>query len=203
MTTQLIKIVMLFFVVTLIASCSMFSPIKTEPTTEYVISRIPCTVAKKPHRRIVLLVHKPSTNPLYNSSKMAYSTQAYQIGFFVKSRWAEPPAEMLQPLMIQTLQNSHYFYAVNSSLAMGSYNYVLNTQIVKLQQTFFANCSYVHFVVRAQIVNASTNRIIAVKEFSFVEPARELTPYGGVVATNKAAAKFLQQLTRFCVNTLR
>lgn len=195
-----IRYMFLALIAALNTSCSMFSPVKVAPSTTYVLNKVPQPVTKKPTRQISVLVTQPMTDNIYGTSQMVYSTRPYQISYFAKNRWAEPPAQMLQSLMIQTLQKTHYFHAV--SPALGNYDFILNSQLIELRQVFFANRSYVHLTVRTQIVSTTTNNVLASKEFSIVQPAPQSSPYGGAVAANYAMANLLNQWAYFCLHRM-
>lgn len=191
------KIIVLFVMLFLLSSCSVFSPINDVKTT-YKLNAVPHPLIKKAHRRIALLVTEPETDAFYNTTQIAYTTRPYQIGYFAKNSWAATPSRMLQPLLVQTLQQTRYFFTVSpSSLAGGQYNAILNTEILRLEQDFSQNPSQVHFALRAQLVNATTNKVIAAKQFSAVEIAHENTPYGGVIAANRAVKRVLKQIAEF------
>ncbi len=194
------KIFLLIIVFTL-SSCSIFSPVKVEQPTTYVLNTLPKPTIKK-SRRITLLVMSPTTNPIYRTTNIAYTTHPYQVAYFAKNVWAEPPADMIYPLMIQTLQNTRHFHAIATTSSPGNSDYVLNTQIMQLLQDYTQGCGLLYLTVRAQITSTATNRIIATKEFTIVEAFPPKNPYYGVVAANHATASMLRQLAEFCVRTI-
>jgi cholesterol transport system auxiliary component len=196
------KEILIAFILLLISSCSILSPVKSANEGNYQLTHIPA-VPKKQTRPISLLVLKPDTNSIYSSNKIVYTNKPYQISYFAKNYWAETPANMLQGLMIQTLQNTHYYRAVVSPPFAGHYDYILNTQLVELKQDFTHLPSTVSVILRAQIVQTSTGRIIAAKQFSDTEIAPQNSPCGGVLAANRAVENILQQLARFCLLTTR
>jgi cholesterol transport system auxiliary component len=191
------KIIWFLLVITfLLTSCSVFSPVKTEPTNTYVLSSTPVVSIKKSKRSATLLVNYPQTTAMYNTTQMIYSTQPFKIAYFAKNQWAETPSQMLLPLIAKTIQNTHYFRQVITPGVLGQYDYVLNTQLLKMQQVFFDHSSRVEIVLRAQLINAKNSRIVATKDFT-VEKEAFPSPYGGVVAMNQAVSALLSQLTVF------
>lgn len=183
----------------ILTSCSVFSPIKTASHTNYVLNALPAPTVKTPSRRISLLIAPIETNAMYNTTQMAYSTQPYQINYFVKNRWAVTPDQMLQALVVQTLQNTHYFQSVMYFPPIGYYDYVLHIQILELRQEFLPTSSKMHVVLRVELVNAVTKKILATQQFSRVEPAQP-TPAGGVIAANEAMRYILKKLAIFCLH---
>jgi cholesterol transport system auxiliary component len=190
------KKITLFLLSFLLTSCSVFSPIKIEPTNTYLLTSIPAVHTKKT-RPTTLLVNYPQSSVTYNTTQMAYSTQTFKIAYFSKNQWADTPSQMLLPLIAKTLQNTHYFRQVITPGMLGQYDYVLNTQLLKMQQTFFDHSSRVEILLSAQLVNAN-NKIIASKDFSIEEDAFP-TPYGGVVAMNQGISILLSQLAVFVI----
>jgi cholesterol transport system auxiliary component len=53
-----------------------------------------------------------------------------------------------------------------------------------------------------QLLDVAQNRIIATRDIAVTEPAPQNTPYGGVVAANRAAAKALSAIAQFCMRYL-
>jgi cholesterol transport system auxiliary component len=192
----------LFSMIFLLTACSVFAPIKVQQNETYVLSQVPAPLVKKSSRATILLVNYPQSSAVYNTTQMAYSTQTFKIDYFSKNQWVDTPSQMLQPLMVQTLQNTHYFREVVSPGMLSQYNVVLNTQLLQFQQVFFNTASEVRIILKAQLVDVNhNNRLIASKEFSVNELASP-TPYGGVVAANRGSAKILAQLAQFATQAL-
>lgn len=161
---------------------------------------MPC-VPKSGSHPISLLVLQPETGPLYNSVEMAYSLYPYQVDYFVKNQWAEPPVQMLHPLILQTLENSHYFSVVTAA-SNTKYDYILATQLMDLRQVFHRCGSFISLRMCAQLINNDTNEIIAVKQFCVTEKAPCCNPYGGVIAANRATSRLLAQLVPFVIHRI-
>jgi cholesterol transport system auxiliary component len=190
------KLLVMLASVLLLSSCSLLSPAPRSNT--YILNTVP-SVAKHGREHGAILVMQPTTSPIYETSDMAYTTTPYLISYFAKNMWAETPTQMLQPLIIQTLLNTHHFKAVSGNNTYGTYDYVLNSQLLELQQDFTQGISVIRLRLRAELISNASSQVIATKEFSVVIPAPYQTPYGGVIAANRATAQMLQDLARFCV----
>ncbi len=194
------------FVVCMIGGVLMLSgclsPVKTTPESTYFINSVPSYIPQHRTHPITLLVMPPDTVAAYNTPEMAYTVTPHQIAYFANNRWAETPSQMLLPLMVQTLQNTHYFHAVVTPPFMSQYDYVLNTQILSLQQDFTYRPAVVRITLRAQLSRVANNRVIATQQFSVVEPIRQSTPYGGVLAANQAAEELMRKLAEFCIKKI-
>jgi cholesterol transport system auxiliary component len=131
---------------------------------------------------------------------MAYTSQAYQIAYFSQNEWAEPPSQMIQPLIIAALRRTHYFSEVFAPPHFGHHTYALRTEILELKQDFSSTPAILRLTMRFYLSREGTAQVIATKELSVQEPMRDRTPYAGVVAANDAMANVLRELARFTVD---
>lgn len=181
-----------------LSSCSFLSPVAVTPPQKHMITQTPEQMSATKHPRGVLLVSFPETQPLFNTTKMAYTNSRYAVAYFSQHEWAETPAQMLQPLLVKTLEGSHAFRAVVTPPYSAQFDYSLQTQIISLQQNFLQKPAMLNLVVRAQLLKNSSNRLLASKVFSISEPMPSESPEGGVYAANQAAARLLKKITIFC-----
>jgi cholesterol transport system auxiliary component len=137
--------------------------------------------------------------PAYATTQMAYSTQAYQIAYFSKNEWAETPSQMIQPLIVKTLRNTHYFSEVLSPPDFGRHTFALRIEILELKQDFTSEPAMLQLAMHIYLSREATNQIVATKELSVREPMPERNPYAGVVAANEAMPKLLRELAKFVV----
>jgi len=187
----------------MLTGCSFFSPVKVDASNKYVINKMPCFVPTKQKRAIVLLVTKPEVRAIYNTTLMAYTIKPYQISYYSLNQWAETPDEMFQPLLVQTMQNTHHFKAVVTPPYNGIYDYELNTEILSLLQDYTCRMPVFVMTVRAQIIKTSRNRVIATRQFTVVQPLPQRSPYGGVFAANAATAHILERMAVFSMESIR
>jgi ABC-type uncharacterized transport system auxiliary subunit len=62
---------------------------------------------------VTLLVGPLKASHLYREDRIVFATDSEQMGTYQIHRWAEPPAQMVQQLLLRTLRNSHRYSAVN------------------------------------------------------------------------------------------
>lgn len=179
-----------------LSGCSLMSPVKSE-MHKGVLSKMPADLPQQKRRAAILLVFAPQTRPLYDTTRMAYSVQVYQVDYFSQHEWGETPSQMLHPLLVGALQGTHAFSAVLMPPYAGRYHYALRTEILELRQDFTSEPAVLHLSLRFQLSDDAANRIIATKEILLREPMQQRTPYAGVVAANDAAAKALKEMASF------
>jgi cholesterol transport system auxiliary component len=180
----------------LFSGCALLSPVKIE-TKKNVLDKIPIDTPSEKTRPATLLVLAPETEPIYNTTQMAYRTRAHEVGYFSQNEWAETPSRMMQPLIVQTIRNTHHFSEVLSPPHFGRHTYVLRTEIQELTQDFTSDPATLRLALHFELSRETTNQLIATKELSAQEPMLEKTPYAGVVAANDATAKLLRELAKF------
>lgn len=149
-----------------------------------------------------ILVNQPTAMLGYDTDKMLYQTHPYQLFAFAHHRWLSPPAQMLLPLVTQSLKSSHYFSAVIASPAIVNTTYRLDIQLWSLEQNFLVKPSQEKLLMYATLVQVSDNRVMAEKTFSILVPCPTDTPYGGVMAANQATLALTRQLTNFVVHNV-
>jgi cholesterol transport system auxiliary component len=182
-------------------SCSALSPLPTSHSTAYVLSPNVTVHKTAQPRPSILYVSPVESDPLYDTAEMAYSERPYEIAYFAKNRWAEPPARLLQPIIVSMLQKSNYFKFITPYQLTGPRVYQLRTRLIKLQQIFHQQHSNLHLIASAQIINTVTGEIIISQQFDVVEPAAA-NPQGGVIATNLAVGKLLKKILTLCQSVL-
>jgi len=180
----------------LFAGCS---PVQLPTTNNYLITAVPDHVVTRAKSHRVILVATPDALTIFNTTQMAYSLYPYHLAYFSKNQWAATPTQMLQPLLVQTLRNTHAFKAVLTPPVLGNYDYLLNTQILDLRQTFTHHQARVRVSIEATLSGRMGTRIIASKRFTIVLPMRCVAPYYGVISTNQAVEIILKKIAAFCV----
>jgi len=164
-----------------------------------MLNNIPLDLPSERTHATTLLVPVPDTTPVYATTQMAYSTQTYQIAYFSQNEWAETPSQMIQPLIVKTLRNTHYFSEVLSPPYFGRHTFALHVEILELKQDFTSEPATLQLAMRIYLSREATNQIIATKELSVREPMSERNPYAGVVAANEAMPKLLRELAKFVI----
>ncbi|HHF7345573.1 TPA: ABC-type transport auxiliary lipoprotein family protein [Legionella feeleii] len=193
-------LILLFCAYCLLTACS---PIKTPVTNQYKLAAFSNKqlAANAAHQSI--LVTTPDAVAGYQTEQMLYIQQPFELGSFAKNAWIDPPADMLFPLIVQSLQRSGYFYAVASTPHSEQTDYRLDTQLIALQQNFLRKPSVLDLVVKVTLTHVSDNRVVASKVISQHVCCPMDTPYGGVIAANRATENLTAEVTNFVVNHVK
>lgn len=182
----------------LLTGCVSFpGPQAEQPKLYRLDAQLPATVSAA-KRDAVLAISLPQAQPGAQSAGMAYLQQPHEVDYFVSSRWADTPAHMLEPMLLQALVQGGGFRAVVSNVGSVAADYRLDSEWLRLQQEFTQHPSRMHLTLRVQLVNLKTRQVVASQEIDEVESADSESAYGGVIAANRAMQRVLGSVVEFC-----
>jgi cholesterol transport system auxiliary component len=145
-----------------------------------------------------ILVALPRARAGFDGERMAYVRRPEEIEYYARHRWIDTPARMLAPLLVQALDSTGAFAAVLPAPTVARAGWRLETEVVRLQQSFTHQPSRVEFVLRAQLIEASTQQAVASQTFSATISAPSEDARGGAAAANAAVRQVLLQLAQWC-----
>lgn len=183
-----------------LAGCASLPAPRVTSETIYVLEAQRATKPAQIRRNLVVAISEPQTRSGFDTPQMAYVQQPHELNYFVASRWADTPARMLEPLLLQALEQTGSFRAVVPVPGAVPADVRLDTELIRLQHDFLTRPSRVLFSLRAQLIDVRGQRVLAVKQIDEIESATSENAYGGVTAANRALQRMLDQLADFCVN---
>jgi cholesterol transport system auxiliary component len=186
-----------YFFSLIVLSLSACSSIKLPVTEQYQLTQFSHKVYQNPHGSKTLFVSPPEALRGYDNIKMHYSTQAFQVKDFAHHSWLGAPAQMIHPLVTQSLQQSGYFRAVTSGIYSDKTDYRLDSQLLMLQQNFIQEQSSLFLVMKIVLNDVKNSKVIASKILQYQIPCPANNPYGGVLAANKAVRLFTEDTVKF------
>lgn len=184
----------------LLAGCTGLPAPQVASQTIYVLEAQQAAKPAHVRHNTVLAISKPEARPGFDTPQIAYVQHMHELNYFVTSLWADTPAHMLQPLMVQAMEQTGGFRAVVQIPSAVPADIRLDTELVRLQQDFTVRPSRVQLTLRAQLIDVRGQRVLAVKQFDEFENAASENAYGGVSAANRALQRMLDQLAEFCVS---
>lgn len=150
----------------------------------------------------VLLVNPMRAASGYDSTHMIYTQRPQQIEQFARNEWVDTPARMLASWLVQVLSSeltrSALVGAVLLAPSSAVIEYVLDADLIQLQQDFGVQPSQVRLTLRVALIQTKTRRVMAVREFDATEPAKTDDPRGGAQAAQTAVARVLLEVAEFC-----
>lgn len=150
-----------------------------------------------------LIVNPPHAAAGFDSQRIIYTREPYQLEYFARSEWVDTPARMIAPSIVAALEDTGAFRAVVLTPSAAAGDLRLNVEILRLQHEFASIPSRVRFTLRAYMVDNETRQVLAWREFDETVEARQDNPYGGVVAANAAVRKVMERLASFYAEAAR
>lgn len=175
------------------------SPVKVSVSNQYQLSAYSSKSLAKKTMPFTLLVTTPDAAAKYQTEQMLYIKKPYELEAFAKNAWVSPPADMLYPLILQSLQRTNFFQAVTSNAYTLGADYRLDTQLLALDQNFLKKPSAIEFSVKMVLTHVSDNKVLASRIINLQIPCPNDTPYGGVIAANRATQQFTAILVHFVI----
>lgn len=141
-----------------------------------------------------LVVNVPVAQPGFETPRMAYTQRPYEVRYYATHQWADSPARMLTPLLIQTLEQTGYWRAVVSVPTSVRGDHRVEIDQLELVQTFLQTPSQVRLVLRVQVIKLPEYLVLGTRLFDAVEGTSTDDAYGGAVAANRAADLLLREV---------
>ena len=189
----------------LLAGCGALRPSATPPAFFHSLdrARIKAPVATTAPTTLLnsaptLLVSPPHAASGYDSQRIIFVREAHKLEYYAHNEWIDTPPRMLAPLIVAAVETSGAFRAVVATPSAAAGDLRLDTEIIRLQHDFGSRPSGVRFTLRAYLVDSTTRRILAWREFDETVTALSEDPSGGVVAANQAVQIVLEHLASFC-----
>jgi cholesterol transport system auxiliary component len=151
----------------------------------------------------VLLVSLPQAEPGFETPRMVYVTRRFELEYYAANQWAESPARLFSPLLVQSAGRTGDWRAVVASPSSIRGDYRLDVAGFAVQQEFLQQPSRVRLTLRSQLVDLKESRVVSTKTFEAVAPAPSEDAYGGVLAANQATAMMLTQVTSWLQSCVR
>jgi cholesterol transport system auxiliary component len=169
------------------------SPVKLPVSSQYQLSAFNGTHRANHVSSTVLLITHPEAVSAYQTEAMLYMRKPFKLETFAHNAWSATPADMLYPLLLKTMQKTAAFHAITTSPYSEEADYRLDSQILDLKQNFLKKPSTLEMTVKVVFTHIKDNHVLGSKIITLCIPCPSDTPYGGVLAANRAS----YQLTGF------
>ncbi len=149
-----------------------------------------------------LRVSAPASAPGYGTARMAYTTQPPRLDYFAYHEWADQPARMIAAMVEARLDASGLLAAVVTGSADIRTDLRLDSELKSLRQDFTGASSTLALAIKVSLVDVSRRSLLNTKTFSYTETVDDAGPAAGAAAANRAADRFLAELTVFVADSI-
>jgi cholesterol transport system auxiliary component len=147
----------------------------------------------------VLVVTPLTASAGFATDRMIYLRRAQEPEPYADNAWVEPPAHMLAPLIVESLQRSGAFAAVTATPTSAMGQVRLDAEVVRLQHELFGGPGRVRFTLRVTLVDKrGPQQRVLVRELDASAPTPSDDASGAAQAAQAAVRDVLGQLATFC-----
>ena len=130
LTRRIQQAALLILVVAFAVGCGGSRPVKY-----YVLDAGPApAVSATPQIPVTLLVSRVTAAHLYRDDRLVYGVNDVQLGTYEYQRWAEPPAGVMEDLVIKTLRASGSYRSVSRIASNLHGDYIVRGQLFSLDE---------------------------------------------------------------------
>ncbi len=197
--TGIIYSSLVLFFLFLFSGCSGISVADTPKRTYLLDIPLPPIPPVNPNGK-TLLVSIPNAAPGFDTPAQLYIRHQNVLEYYSKSQWVDTPARMLLPLLVLRIEATGHFAAILSAATSPVAGEIrLDTEIVRLYQDFLSEPSQVILMLRVQLLDMVARQVIATKVFKILSDAATTDAQGGMMATNEAVTRVLNEIAGFVV----
>jgi len=141
-----------------------------------------------------LVVNVPVAQPGFDTPRMAYTQRPYEVSYYATHQWADSPARMMTPVLIQALEQTGYWRAIVPMPTSVRGDHRVEIDQLELVQDFLQKPSRIHLTLRVQLIKLPEHLVLGTRLFDVVEVSFTDDAYGGAVAANRAADKLVREI---------
>ena len=143
---------------------------------------------------VTLLVGRVSASHLFRDDRLVYGSGPVQLGVYSYDRWAEPPADMLQDLLVSNLRSTGQYRAVSPLGSNVRGDYVVRGHLWDISEVDKPELM-ARFSLEVELFDPNTRTTVWSHRYEHDEPAQGKTVNDVVQAMDKNVRAGLQQIT--------
>lgn len=169
--------------------------VASRPMKYYVLDPGPVPSPQgAPTYQVTLLVGRVAASHLFRDDRLVYGSGPVQLGVYSYDRWAEPPADMLQDLLVSNLRSTGQYRAVSPLGSNVRGDYVVRGHLWDISEVDKPELM-ARFSLEVELFDPNTRTTVWSHRYEHDEPAQGKTVNDVVVAMDKNVRAGLQQIT--------
>jgi ABC-type uncharacterized transport system auxiliary subunit len=178
------------FLLICLSGCAASRPMKY-----YVLDPGPIPAAQgAPTYQVTLLVGRVSASHLFRDDRLVYGSGPVQLGVFSYDRWAEPPADLLQDLLVSKLRSTGQYRAVSSLSSNLRGDFIVRSHLWDISEVDRPELM-ARFRFEVELFDPNTRTTVWSHRYEHDEPVEGKTVNDVVVAMDKNVRAALQEIT--------
>jgi ABC-type uncharacterized transport system auxiliary subunit len=184
------QLVAMIFSLICLVGCAASRPMKY-----YVLDPGPVpTPQGAPTYQVTLLVGRVSASHLFRDDRLVYGSGPVQLGVFSYDRWAEPPADLLQDLLVSRLRSTGQYRAVSSLSSNLRGDFIVRSHLWDISEVDQPELM-ARFSFEVELFDPNTRTSVWSHRYEHDEPVQGKTVNDVVVAMDKNVRAAMEQIT--------
>jgi ABC-type uncharacterized transport system auxiliary subunit len=190
LTRRIHQAALVLFIAGVVGGCGASRPVKY-----YVLDNGPTpTNSASPQIPVTLLVSRITAASLYRDDRLVFGSGTVQLGTYEYERWAAPPAEMIQDMLIGTLRSSGTYRSVSRITSSVRGDYVVRGHLYALDDVLAPGLA-ARFSFQLELFDPKSGATLWSGAYTHEEPVTGKSVSDVVQAQDRNVRAGLTQLT--------
>lgn len=182
-----------------LAGCVSLLPETAPPKPRYAINAVAADALVGGMHDWSLAIEDPRTTRVYDTVRIAVSTQPGKIEYFAGAEWADRAPRLLQSALVQSLEDSTRILTVGDRMAVPLSDFVLQSDIRRIQLNIRGGARTAVVSVYARLTDGR-GKIYAARLFESAQQASSDDPDQVVAAFDAAFAEVIAGLANWTLD---
>lgn len=183
-------LVLVFGAAALLTSCGA-----ARPATYYSMDVPAGPATTGGAHNVSLLVGRFTAAHIYRDDRIIYRTSATQLGAYEYHRWAEPPTDMLEAMLIRLLRSSGKYASVQGLRSNARGDYIVRGRLHNFEEVS-GSALAARVVLEVELYDLENGTVVWSHFYSHDEPVATQTVPALVEALNRNVRRGLDEVTR-------
>ena len=172
----------------LLASCGA-----TRPSKYYALELPVASAPVANPLPVTLLVGRVTAPQILRDDRIAYRSSATEIGMYEYHRWSEPPATMMEALLVRRLRADSRYRSVQALSSNAQGDYTLRGRLHQFEEVASAGVT-ARMALEVELFEKKSGAVVWNNLFTAEEPVATKEVPAVVDALNRASHKVLDQI---------
>lgn len=164
------------------------------PNKYYALQLPPSRPAASGPMQVSLLVGRIAAPHVFRDDRIVYRTGTIEMGTYEYHRWAEPPTEMLEAMLIRLLRDSGRYQSVQSQRSNARGDYILRGRLFDLEE-ISGPPLVARVALEIELYDVKNGTTVWTQYYSHDEPVQAKEVSAVVEALTRNVQAGLQQIT--------
>jgi ABC-type uncharacterized transport system auxiliary subunit len=165
----------------------------TRPAKYYELESPPAPAVSFNSVSVSLLVGHLTASHLYRDDRIVYATGSQELGTYQYQRWAEPPTEMIETMLVRALRASGQYRSVDRLSSSARGEYIVRGRLDALEEVDRPALA-ARFAIELDLYHPKSGATLWSQTYVHDEPVKEKKMAAIVEALNRSVQQGLTQL---------